>query len=148
MVALDDTPPHPRFEAGDSNLQAREGDLPDVRLLGSNFMLYGVYQDWVHQNPGDKLDGGIAEISKWQAHWEKIICIPMQRYDAPSGKVGKIFVGILSIELDGVRARKWNAERVINFRSVILQRSQGVNNSAKILKAHIVSTQSLELWGI
>ena len=41
--------------------------------------------------------------------------MPTQRYDAPSGKVGKRFVGILSVELDGVRARKWNAERVIIF---------------------------------
>ena len=30
----------------------------------------------------------------------KLICMPTQRYDAPSGKVGKRFVGILSVELD------------------------------------------------
>ena len=41
--------------------------------------------------------------------------MPAQRYDVPSRKVGKIFVGILSVELYGVRARKWNAERVIEF---------------------------------
>ena len=89
-------------------------------------MIYGVYQDWVHQNPGDHLDGGIAEDIKWKAWWEKIVCIPTQRYDAPSGKVGKRFVGILSVELDGICARKWNTERVIFFQSVILQRAQGV----------------------
>ena len=43
-------------------------------------------------------------------------------------------MGILSIELDRVRARKSNAERVIVFQSVILQRAQGVNNSAQIRK--------------
>ena len=43
-----------------------------------------------------------------------------QHYDAPSVKFGKIFVGILSTELDGVCARKWNAERVIVFQSIIL----------------------------
>ena len=38
-----------------------------------------------------------------------------QYYDAPSGKFEKKFVGILSVKLDGVHARKWNDERVIVF---------------------------------
>ena len=65
---------------------------------------------------------------------EKLGCMTTQRYDAPSGKVRKRFVGILSIELDGVCARKWNDERVIVFQSIILQRAQGVKKSAKIRK--------------
>ena len=80
------------------------------------------------------MDGVIAEDSKWPARWKKIVCMPTQCYDAPSGNFGKRFVGILSIELDGVRATKWNDERVIIFQSVILQRAQGVNNSAQIRK--------------
>ena len=67
----------------------------------------------------------------------KIIFMTTQRYDAPSSKVGKRFVGILSVELDRVRARKWNADWVIFFQSVILQRAQGVNNSAQI-RNHIL----------
>ena len=63
---------------------------------------------------------------------EKLVCLPTQRYDAPSRKAGKIFVGILSVELDWVCARKWNVERVIIFQSVILQHAQGVKNSAQI----------------
>ena len=46
---------------------------------------------------------------------EKLICMPIQRYNAPSGKVGKRFVGILYVELHGVLYRKWNVERVIVF---------------------------------
>ena len=46
----------------------------------------------------------------------------------------KIFDGITSLELDGVRARKWNVEIVIVFQSVILQRSQGINNSEQTCK--------------
>ena len=122
-VASAKPPPRPCIKAGDVALQAREGDLPDVCLLGTDYIFYGVYQDWVHQNPGDHLNGVIAEDSKWQARWEKLVCMPTQCYDAPSGKVGKIFVVILSVELDGVCARKWNAERVIVFQSVILQRA-------------------------
>ena len=69
--------------------------------------------------------------------------MPTQRYDAPSGKVGKRFVGILSVELDRIRARKWNDDRVIFFQSVILQRAQGVNNSAQIRKRILFR---LDLW--
>ena len=59
----------------------------------------------------------------------KIVCMPTQQYNVPSVKVGRIFVRTLTLELDGVCARKWNSERVIIFQSVILQRAQGVNNS-------------------
>ena len=106
---------------------------PDVRLLGTDSMIYGVYQDWVHQNPGEHLDGGISEDSKWKARWKRLFFLT-QCDDAPSGKVRKIFVGILSVELDGSRDRKWNVERVIVFQSIILQHAQGINNYAKIQK--------------
>ena len=134
LVASDEPLPRPRIEAADAALQAQEGDLLDVRLLGAEYMLYGVYQDWVNQNPGDHLDGGIAEDSKWQAQWEKLACMLTQHYDIPSGKFGKIFVGVLSIELDRVCARKWNAERMIVFNFVILQLAQDINNYAQIRK--------------
>ena len=91
----------------------------------------------MHQNPGDHLDGGIEEDSKWKAPSETNVFMPTQRYDAPSGKVGKRFVEILSVELDGVHTRKWNAERVIVFQSVMLQRAQGVNNSEQIRKPNL-----------
>ena len=133
-MASTEPPPRPRVEAGNAALQEQQGYLPDVRLLGAECMIYGVYQDWVHQNQGDHLDGGIAEYRKWQVRWEKIVCMPTQRYDVPSGRVGNRFVGILSVEFDEVRARNWNSERVIFFQSAVLQRVQGVNNSAKIRK--------------
>ena len=136
-------PPRPRVKAGDAALQAQDGDLSDICLFGADYMLYGIYQNWVHQNPGYRLDGRIAEDSKWQARWKKLVCLPTQRYDAPSGKVGKRFVGIVSVELDGVRARKWNTERVIVFQSVILQYSQGVNNYAQTRKRILFQ---LDMW--
>ena len=45
-------PPCPRFKDRYAAPQACAGDLPDVCLLGANYMIYGVYQDWLHQNPG------------------------------------------------------------------------------------------------
>ena len=65
---------------------------------------------------------------------EKLVCMTTQRYYPPSGKVCNIFVGILSVEIYRVCARKWNAERVIVFQYFILQRAKGVNNSAQIYK--------------
>ena len=80
------------------------------------------------------MDGGIAEDINWQAQWEKLVFMPTQHYDAPSGKVGEIFVVILSVEFDEVHDRKENTERAIFFQSVILQRAQFINNSAQIRK--------------
>ena len=62
----------------------------------------------------------------------ELVCMLTQRYEAPSVKVRKRFVGILSVEIEGVYARKWNSEMVIVFQSVILQRTKGFNNSAQI----------------
>ena len=99
-------PPRPCVKAGDATLQAREGDLSDVRLLGDDYMIYGVYHYWVHQNPGDHLDGRITEDGKWQARWGKIFYLRTQRYDVPYRKVRRILFGIISVELYGVCDRK------------------------------------------
>ena len=45
LVSPAASPPRPRVEDGNAALQAQYGDLPDVRLLGANYILYGVYQD-------------------------------------------------------------------------------------------------------
>ena len=66
-IAPADSLPHPRVEAGDATVIARVGDLLNVCLLGADDMLFRVYQDWVHKNPGNYLDGGITENGKWQA---------------------------------------------------------------------------------
>ena len=66
-VASEYPPPRPRIEAVDAALQAQEGDLLDVCLLGVDYMLYGIYHHWLHENSGYHLDRGIAEDRKWQA---------------------------------------------------------------------------------
>ena len=63
--------------------------------------------------------------------------MPTQRYNATYGKFGKVFLGILPVELDGVGAKEWNAERMIIFQSVILQCAQGVKIYAQI-RNHIL----------
>ena len=62
----------PRVEADNATPQTQEGDLLYVRLLGDDNIIYDVYQDWLHQNPRDHFNLGIAEDSKWQARWENL----------------------------------------------------------------------------
>ena len=56
----------------------------------------------------------------------------LRRYDAPSGKVGRRFVGMLGAELQGMRDCRWNLERFIVFQTVILQRACHVTASHAI----------------
>ena len=60
---------------------------------------------------------------------EKLICIPTQHYDVPSGRIGNPYVGIILVELDGIRDRQWNTGRVIVFKTFILQGVSGVSRS-------------------
>ena len=55
--------------------------------------------------------------------------MPLRRYDAPNGRVGRRFVGKLGADLKGVRDRLWNSERFIVFWTVILQQAQHVTAS-------------------
>ena len=66
-VALSKTPPRTGIKAGDAVLQACVGDLPDVHLLGAEYMLFEVYVDCVHQNLRLLLYGGITDDGKWKA---------------------------------------------------------------------------------
>ena len=50
---------------------------------------------------------------------EKLVCLPTQRYDAPSRKFRGKFVATLLVGLDGICYWKWNSVRVIVFQSVI-----------------------------
>ena len=70
LVALEEPPAYPRVGDGYAALQACMGDLTDVLLLGADNMLFGGYQDWVHQNSGDHLDSGITEYGKCQYRWK------------------------------------------------------------------------------
>ena len=84
-------PSRPRVKAGNAALQAWEGDLLDICLIGTEYMIYGVYQYWVHQNPGDHLDGGIAEDSKWQEWWENLFIFQPNAMKHLPGKSGRYF---------------------------------------------------------
>ena len=63
---------------------------------------------------------------------KKLDFMMTQLYDAPSRKIGEIFVVICSVDLDRFCARKWKSERVIVFKSIILQCKKDVNNYSQI----------------
>ena len=62
LVAKNETPPRPHFKAGDADLQVHTGDLPDIHLLGADYIFYGVYRDWVHQKSRRPLGWRNCEI--------------------------------------------------------------------------------------
>ena len=53
-----------REDASAAYRLASESDLEGVCRTASDNALFGVNQDWVHQNPGTHLDGGIDEDGK------------------------------------------------------------------------------------
>ena len=99
-------------------------------------MLYGVYHDWVHQNTGNHLDGGIKEDDKFQANWEKLVCLPIQHYNTPYSRVVRRFIAIFGVEINVIQARNWKADQVIAFQLVILQCVQ-IFTDAKNIHAQI-----------
>ena len=80
--------------------------MPGYVPTPEDLRLWEVYGDWVHGNSGTHLDVGVANDSAWQTWWHDLAVMPSRRYDAPSGKVGRRFVGMLGAELQGVRDRR------------------------------------------
>ena len=108
------------------------GDLPGAVISEADRKLLDVYGNYIHQNDGSHLDGGIADDAEWQDRCRKLVVLPAQRCQAPGGPVGRRFVRMLAAELEGVTSRKWNSERFIVFQMVILQRVKGVTKAGDI----------------
>ena len=132
FVAPDENPPPPRIEAVNNTRISSASDLTEVRFKGANNMIYWIYQYWVHQNPGNHLDGVIKEYGKWQASWEKLICLTTQCYNTLYGQGGISFAAILAVELDSIQAWKWNTDPVIIFQLFILQCVQLITGAKNI----------------
>ena len=75
---------------------------------------------------------------------KKLFCMSTQHYDTHSRKVGKIFVGILCVELDEVHARKWNAERVIVFNML----SSNAHKALTILSKFVIWSLHPQRMGV
>jgi hypothetical protein len=119
------------------------GDLPGVTVTEADRKLMEVYDDYIHQNDGTHLDGGIKDDAMWQENWRKLVVLPPQRYDTPSGPVGRRFVRMLTEELKGIKSRKWNSEKFLVFQMVILQRSKEVSGAGNIKRR---LTRRMDAW--
>ena len=114
--------PHVDAGASSTTRLTKTANLRRVRLKSTNDSLCIAYQDWMHQNPGTRLDDGINDYGKCQARWKTLLYFLTQCYDVPSGRVGELFVSALAADIDGIRAWKYNTKCVIVFKTVILQR--------------------------
>ena len=56
--------PGPREDAIDDACLSIKSNLPGDHPIAADDMLFNIYQDWVHQNPGTHLNGGIEEDGK------------------------------------------------------------------------------------
>ena len=95
-------------------------------------MIQVVYGDWVHSNNGANFSGGFVESNEWQKRWQTLAVIPIRSYNAPSRRVRWRFMYALAAELMEVWQCRCNAERLIIFQTVILQRAQHVTSSGAI----------------
>ena len=112
--------PSNSVDSGDEKTEVEDptlsiGDLPGYVPNEVDLKLKEVYGDYLHQNDGTHLDGGIQDDAVWQERWKKLVGLPAQRYQAPGGAVGRRFLRILTQELLGIRSRKWNSEKFIVF---------------------------------
>ena len=98
--------------------------------------------EYLRNNDGTHLDGKIVDDKVWQERYISIIIYPLSQYDLPTnGTIGKSFLLLLAKEIDGLRERKWNMEKVICFMSMILQRSpdlKGAGNIKRRIKQRIL----------
>ena len=104
-------------------MEGKEGDLPGYTQNPEDLRLKEVYRDLVHSNASTHLHGGIKYDVACQGRWRDLTVLTSWSYNAPSGKVGRCFVGYLVKELHGVQNRRWNLEWFIVSQMVILKRS-------------------------
>ena len=81
-------------------------DAPRYVPTPEDLRLQEVYGDWVHGNPGTYLDCRITDDGTWKGWWRDLAVMPLQRYEAPYGKVRRRYVNTLVRELRGVRDKR------------------------------------------
>ena len=59
LVTTEKPPPLPHIKGSGATRLVSRSYIPEACPKGAVDALYGVYQDWVNQNTGNHLDGGI-----------------------------------------------------------------------------------------
>ena len=111
-----------------------ERDLDSYEATEVDLKLAAVFDgEYIRNNDGSHLDGGIKNDDVWQQRYKDIIIYPLQQYDLPNNvPIGKTFVLKLADEINGELAKKWNMERVICFISMVLQISLDIKGTSNV----------------
>ena len=126
-----------------SSSNVAEEQLPPEPIEQINNLMYKVYGDYVHQDDGTQLDGGIQDDNTWQTYWRRLVAFPVQSYQVPNGSVGRRFVSTLAEIMKGIKARKSNSEKLIVFILVVLQRDRDIKTTRDIRKR---LTNRMDAW--
>ena len=121
----------------------RDADLEGQPLTEADRRLIAVYGDIVHRNDGRHLHGGVADDEAMCALYDRLVAHTRPLYDAPKGKVGARFVGVLAKELRAVRQRTSNSERPMMLAAAVLRRDHN-STRAKDIRRRI--DRRLDLW--
>ena len=123
-------------------LYIKKEDLVDYKTTHMEIKLAQLFDgEYVRNNDGTHLDGGIVDDKICQLRYKRIIVYPLSQYGLPFGTVGRLSVRKFSDELDGVLERKGNMERFLCFMSMILPVSpdiKGATNVRRRLKQGII----------
>ena len=105
--------------------------------------------EYIGANDGTQLDGGIVDDALWQDNYRRIIVYLLSQYDISGSSVGRLFIKLHADEIDGVRERKWNMEKVLCFMSTILHTSSDVKGSSNIwrrVRQRLLDWENKKYW--
>ena len=111
-----------------------KGDLPGYIVSPENRKLDEVYGDHIHENIGTHLTGGISTDKQWQRYLKRLLPLPPSHYHVPRGELSTQFITTLAELFNQIVDRKCNADKLIVFQMVILQRAPNVKRSADVKK--------------
>ena len=83
-------------------------DLEGFTPSAADLKLKTVFGDYLHDNDGHHLTGGIPNNSMWLDLWRKVAELPSQHYSLPKGKLGRDFLEEFTGLVEGIMERKCN----------------------------------------
>ena len=101
------SPPPTILKVDPPSLLIQEGDLDGYEITSMDKKIANVFEgNFIRNNDGTQLDGGISDDSIWQTRFRSLVILPLQQYDLPRGPTGNLFVLLLVSENEGVIDRK------------------------------------------
>lgn len=119
-------------------------DTPGYVMKAVDHKLKEVYGDYLHQNDGTHLHGGVKDDKMWQDYFNRLIVSTPQYYKTPNNAVGKRFVqGLAALINDMVLSRTCNSEKILVYIVTTHIKMTGTHSAADIRKRF---SQRLDAW--